>query len=382
MFKRVVPALAGVVFTALGLVVVFGGLEAARRYREAWNAAQGAVSAPPVPVAVMTATAGPLRSYLEALGSLEAVRQVVVAPEVGGRVTSIQFEPGALVRPGDLLVQLNDAPERGELARLRATARLAELEHARAATLLARNAASKSEVDVTRGQLEEASGSIARSEAIIAQKTVRAPFAGRLGVRKVNLGEYLQPGQPVVSLTDLDALHVNFTLPEQSLRQLAPGQAVDLTVDAYPGRVFEAAITTIEPQVFAETRTVMVQATFRNGEHLLRPGMFAAVRVVLPAEPDVVTVPETALDRTIAGDSVFIARPTGPGRSGHRAERVPVKVGRRADGRVAVLEGIAPGDFVVVSGQINLTSGTDVAITTSESLAAAGAGRPEEGRRQ
>lgn len=365
-----------VLLTFFGLVFVFGGLYAVKHYRDGKAAAKQLASIPPpTPVAVAAATVGALPVYLEAIGTLEAVQQVVVAPEVGGRVIALHFESGGTVRAGDQLVQLNDAPERGDLDRFHAIADFAQRELARVESVSDRRAVSQSNVDEAKRRLGEARGDITRTEALIAQKLIRAPFNGVLGVRKINLGEYLQPGQPIVTLTNLDTLYVNFTLPEQALSRLTSGQSVDLTADAFPGRTFRATITTIEPQVAADTRTILVQALLANREHLLRSGMFTAVRVILPPEQNMVTVPETAVDKTMYGDSVFVVRQIATHEADqprYTAERIFIKTGRHVDGRIAILEGIAPGDLIITTGQVNLASGAPVAIAPSDTLAGSG----------
>lgn len=347
-----------------GLVVACGLLAGAyfglSHWKKAREAAPAGSSAPPAtPVAACPAACGPLPVYLDAIGSLKAARQVVVAPEAGGTVTAIHFESGGAVKKGDPLVQLNDAPERGDLERFNGVLVQADREYRRVADTVRAGVGSRSDADLAQSRLAEVKGQIARTEALIAQKKVTAPFAGVLGVRKVNLGDYLQPGQAVVTLTDLDTLHVDFTLPEQAVPLLRVGFPVEITVDAFRGRVFPAKVTTLEPQVYAESRTALVQGTLDNPGHLLRPGMFAAVRVVLPPEPDVVTVPETALDRSVAGDSVYVVRATDGGRA---VERVAVKAGRRVGGRVVILDGVTGGELVVTSGQINLAPGSPVTV--------------------
>ncbi len=363
-----------IVLALLALSLIFGGLYFTKRYRDAQAGAHFAASAPPpARVAVASATTGMLARILEAIGSLEAVRQVVVAPEVGGRVVTIHFEPGSSVHAGDRLIQLNDAPERGELERLRAAAKLAERELTRLQSVTDSRAVSRLDVDTAESRLEQARGDMTRIEALIAQKLVLAPFTGVLGLRKVHLGQYLQPGQSIVSLTDLDVLYLNFTLPEQTFHQLLIGQYVELHIDAFPDRVFQGKITTIEPQVLVETRTITVQATLANTEHLLRPGMFATVHVLLPPEQNIVTVPETAVDKTMYGDSLFVVRQRSANATTQQpqyaAERLFVKTGRRANGRIAVLDGVTPGDLVVTSGQVNLTSGAPVTIAQADTLA-------------
>jgi multidrug efflux system membrane fusion protein len=358
---------------ALLLTVVFGGLYGFNRFREHAIAQFFATNKPPpVAVSVATATAQAVPRYLPGIGTIAAVHQVTVAPEVGGRITQISFHSGASVRTGDPLIQLNDATEKADLANFQAQARLASANLSRAKELWQRQAGPATNVDQNQALLEEANAGIARTEALIAQKLVRAPFAGELGIRQVEVGQYVNPGAAVVSLTDLSTVYVNFTLPEQNRGQLAVGQEVLLAVDAFPGRNFSATITTIEPQIGADTRAIRVQATMDNPEHLLKPGMFASVRVVLPVLPDVVTVPETAVDYTLYGDAVYVVREAGAGTDGKPALKVVrtfVKAGERFDNRVAILNGLTPGERVVTAGQIKLQDGAAVAIAEGDALA-------------
>ncbi len=326
---------------------------------------------PPAPVAMVVAKSEAVPHLLEGIGTLQAVRQVVVSPEVGGRVTAIEFEAGDVVAAGDLLAQLNDEPDRGDLTRFEAQAKLAQRNLERSSKLVD-VAATRSQVDVYRSQLDEAEGGIARTQAVIAQKKILAPFDGVLGLRQINLGEYLNPGQPVVTLTDLDELFINFSLPEQNLSDLAVGQAVRISVDAYPGKTFDAKINAIEPQVGTETRMVKVQAQMGNPDGLLKPGMYAKTVVALPPGPAQIIVPETAVDFTIYGDSVFVVtdKPAeGETPAGLVANRVFVTTGARFNGRVAVVHGLKDGDRVVTSGQLKLQPGAMVVAAPEDKLA-------------
>ncbi len=317
---------------------------------------------PPTPVALAEATVQSVPKYLTAIGTLTASRQVTVAPEVAGRVTQISFESGARVKAGDPLVQLNDATEQADLLAQRAQARLAELNLERSRDLRRSQATPQSSVDQYQAQLDEINANQKRTQALIGQKLIKAPFDGELGIRQINVGDYVNPGATIVTLTDLSALYVNFTLPEQTLPQLSVGQKVLINTDAFPGRDFEATIGTIEPQISAETRAIKVQATLDNRERVLRPGMFANVRVVLPPQPNTLTVPETAVDYTVYGDSVFVAK-NEKGEDGTDrlvVQRVPVKVGDRLPNRVEIRSGLNPGDRVVVSGQLKLANGAAV----------------------
>src|ERR1700744_4735899 len=200
---------------------------------------------PPTAIAVVTAKKANVPQALTGIGSIQAVHQVMVAPEVPGRIVQIFFESGATVKAGDSLIQLYDKPDRGDLSNFQAQQRVAELNLKRSEQLVGRYPP-QATVDTDQAALDQAEANIAKTQAVIAQKLVKAPFDGQLGIRQIDLGQYVQAGSTVVTLTNLDQLYVNFTLPEQAKSQLVVGQIVRVTVDAYPGKVFEAKLTTIE----------------------------------------------------------------------------------------------------------------------------------------
>ncbi len=200
---------------------------------------------------------------------------------------------------------------------------------------------------------------------------MRAPFSGVLGIRQVDLGQYVNAGTMLVTLTDLDTLYINFTLPEQNKAALKLGQTVDIAVDAFPGRSFPAELTTIEPQIGTDTRTIKLQATLKNPEHLLLPGMFANAKVVLPPQDGVVTVPETSVDYSLYGDSVFVLVDGAAGADGKptlAVKRTFVKTGDRFDNKVAILSGLKAGDRIATSGQLKLNDGAVVTISDNGPL--------------
>ncbi|MHC2390257.1 multidrug efflux system membrane fusion protein [Bradyrhizobium liaoningense] len=305
-------------------------------------------------------------NLLTAVGSLVAVHQVDVSADVNGRVTEIKFEPGTRVEAGTPLVQLFDAPEQGDLANYKAQATVAQLSLDRAKQLAARQFGPQATVDAAQASYDQAQAGIAKTEALISQKLVRAPFSGDLGMRKVEVGQYLTAGTAIVSLTDLSQLWANFTVTEKDSGNLKVGQVVRLKVDAYPGRTFEGKITTIEPQIATDTRNIRVQATIANPEKILKPGMFVTTTVVLPDKPAVITVPETAVDYTLYGDSVFMIaeKKEADGKTSLSAVRTFVQTGNRVDGRVEILKGLKAGDKVVALGQLKLQSGAPVSIST------------------
>jgi multidrug efflux system membrane fusion protein len=320
---------------------------------------------PPASVTVAEAKTEVIPNLLTAVGDLAAVHQVNVTSDVSGRIIDIMFTPGATVKAGSPLVQLFDAPDRGDLASFKALATGAQMALDRAKQLAARQFGPQSTVDAAQATYDQANAGIAKTEAIISQKLVRAPFDGELGVRHVELGQFLTAGTQIVSLTDLSELYANFTVTEKDSANLKVGQTVRIAVDAYPGRAFEGKITAIEPQIATDTRNIRVQATIANPDHILKPGMFATTTVVLPDKPAVVTVPETAVDYTLYGDSVFLIteKKEDDGKTSLTAVRTFVRTGNRIDGRAEVLSGLKAGDRVVAVGQLKLQSGAAVAIS-------------------
>jgi membrane fusion protein, multidrug efflux system len=320
---------------------------------------------PPAAVTVAEAKSEVIPNLLKAVGDLAAVHQVNVTSDVNGRITDIMFTAGSTVKAGTPLVQLFDSPEQGDLASFKAQAVVAQLNLDRAKQLASRQFGPQATVDTTQAAFDQAQAGIARTEAVISQKLVRAPFDGDLGVRHVEVGQYLTAGTQIVSLTDLSQLYLNFTTTEKDSATLKVGQTVRVIVDAYPGRRFEGKLTTIEPQINTDTRNIRVQATIDNPEHILKPGMFATTTVVLPDKPAVVTVPETAVDYTLYGDSVYLITETktDDGKTDLKAVRTFVRTGDRIDGRAVILSGLNPGDRVVAVGQLKLQSGAAVAIS-------------------
>jgi multidrug efflux system membrane fusion protein len=242
---------------------------------------------------------------------------------------------------------------------------VAQISLDRAKQLAERQVGPQATVDTAQAAFDQASAGIAKTEAIISQKLVRAPFSGELGVRKVEVGQYLTAGTQIVSLTDLSMLYANFTVTEKDSGQLKVGQIVRIAVDAYPGRTFEGKITTIEPQIATDTRNIRVQATIQNPDKILKPGMFATTTVVLPEKPPVVTVPETAVDYTLYGDSVYLIteKKEDDGKTSLTVTRTFVQTGNRVAGKAEILKGLKQGDRVVALGQLKLQPGAAVTIS-------------------
>ncbi len=321
---------------------------------------------PPASVTVAEAKSEVIPNLLTAVGDLAAVHQVNVTSDVSGRITDIMFTAGSTVKAGSPLLQLFDGPEQGDLASFKAQATGAQLALDRAKQLAARQFGPQSTVDAAQATYDQASAGIAKTEAIISQKLVRAPFDGELGVRHVEVGQFLTAGTQIVTLTDLSVLYANFTVTEKDSAALQVGQTVRVAVDAFPGRTFEGKINAIEPQIATDTRNIRVQATLDNPDHILKPGMFTTTTVVLPDKPPVVTVPETAVDYTLYGDSVFLIteKKGDDGKTSLTVARTFVRTGNRVHGRAEILSGLKAGDRVVAVGQLKLQSGAAVAIST------------------
>src|SRR3954467_3628948 len=363
--KRPVRMLRWFIIVGTLLAALVGGLLWFNSFRGQMIA--GFLSKPPPPTLVTVAEAKSevIPNLLAAVGDLVAVHQVNVTSDVSGRITDIMFTPGSSVKAGDPLVQLFDGPEQADLANFKAQATVSQLSLERAKQLAARQFGPQATVDQAQAAYDQANAGIAKTQAIISQKLVRAPFDGELGVRKVEVGQFLTAGTQIVSLTDLSQLYANFTVTEKDSGHLKVGQVVRIAVDAYPGRSFEGTITTIEPQIATDTRNIRIQATIDNPEKILKPGMFTTTTVVLPDKPPVVTVPETAVDYTLYGDSVFVIteKKEDDGKTSLSAVRTFVRTGNRVGGRAEILSGLKEGDRVVAVGQLKLQSGAAVTIS-------------------
>ena len=273
---------------------------------------------PPATVAAAPAERRSWHPYLRAVGSLRAVRGVEVTTEIAGQVAEIEFTSGARVEASELLLRLDASTDRARLAELRATLAQALAAHRRDRRLFERGAVAEEEVEASGSRVAQLRAQIAGQRALIEKKSIKAPFAGRLGIRQVNLGQYLSPGTPIVDLQQLAPIHVDFNLPERELGPAASGLRLEVRTDAWPQRVFEGEITSIAPRVDPQTRNFALQGTLPNDQQHLRPGLFADVTVILPRREAVLTVPQTAISHAPYGDSVFVVvdrRPQPPGAS-------------------------------------------------------------------
>ena len=350
----------------IGLILVVGGLGGIKGLQINRMIAQARQFAPP-PETVTTAVARTesWESLLTAVGSLEAVRGVMVTAELTGKVVDIEFEPGTMVRAGDLLAKQDTSTEEAQLRAAEATAALAKSNYDRMKELLGRKIISQSEYDNTEAQYKQAMAQCDNIRTVIAKKNVRAPFAGRLGIRLINLGQVLSEGQAIVSLQALDPIFVNFLLPQQELAKLQPGLTVRVTTDALPGQTIEGKITALNPQVDASTRNIRIQATVANGQERLRPGMYVNVAVVLPARDKVLAIPATAVLYAPYSDSVFVVEEKKSERGGQPITAVRqqfAQLGEKRGDFVSVVSGLKEGETVVSSGVFKLRNGQDVVV--------------------
>lgn len=356
----------------LGGVAALGVLASALVLTAGGQAQPAAAAWPVTKVALATVTHAEAPRQAFAAGELEAARQVQVAAETSGRIQSIAFDSGQSVNAGQLLVQLNDAPERAERVRLRAQLRNARTLHQRTATLRTANVATQQQLDNATAALEMAEGALQQVEALIAQKAIRAPFGGTLGIRRVHQGQYLTAGEAIASLVDASTLRVNFSLNEQAVAHLRTGQFLELTVDALPHLTFQAQVNAVDPLI-GKSRQVRVQAALANPQGQLQAGMYASVRLRALQPTRVKVVPETAITYTAYGQSVFVAQRDADQRLS--VHRVRVTTGERWEGRVEITSGLDAGDQVVVSGQLKLSDGMQVEPVAADTLADSDEGR-------
>jgi len=360
--------------TTLGIIVIAGFLIGTKLLQfKAMGAAYANMVPPPE-----TVTAAPVRNetwqnLVTATGSVAAVQGVTIGAEVAGKIAQIAFEPGAKVKAGDLLVKLDTSTEEAQLQAAEASAQLAKANANRARELAGKQTISQAELDAAEAQFKQASAQADQIRAVIAKKSIRAPFAGRLGLRLVNLGQILREGDAITTLQTLDPVYVNFALPQQNLPVLAPGTPVNVTTDAAPDQVFEGKINAISPEIDTSTRNVRVQATVANKGEKLRSGMFANVEVVLPTTDNVVAIPATAVLYAPYGDSVFVVDEKKDEKTGEVQKVLRqqfIRTGATRGDFVAVTSGLKAGETVVTSGVFKLRSGMPVVVDNTLAPAA------------
>jgi RND family efflux transporter MFP subunit len=319
---------------------------------------------------------------MPAIGSLRAFQGIDIAPQVAGIISAIHFKSSEDVAAGAPLIQIDDSVEQADLKNGLAQLKNADVALDRQQTLVVGGNTAKAQVDTAVAARDSAAATVERTRAVIAQKAIAAPFAGRLGISKVDVGQFLAVGTSTVTLQQLDPIYVDFQSPEGSLRTLAVGQQATIQLDPFPGRTFTGKIAAIDARVSQDTRNLLVRAEFPNPDHKLLPGMFANIAVTTGAPVDVLTLPRTAIIFSLYGDNVFVAKPapSAPPKAGEAqaapsdakpsfiAERRFVRVGETRGERVSVLEGVSAGELVVTSGQIKLQPNGPIVIDDSAGL--------------
>lgn len=351
------------IIVILLLVLVFGGLFGGRAWVNHRNAAAAAARGAPV-VTISTAAAS-MQHWVpdvHVVGSLQAVDGVQLTSQIAGNVTSIAFTSGDKVQKGALLVQLDDSTELAQLHSDEAKEKQAQAEIDRTQDLFKAGASSQSDLDTAQADYGSAVAAVESDHATLNKLAISAPFSGVAGIRQVSLGQYVSPGTVIVSLQSWDPMHLEFSIPQAEAMQLHPGQHVEFSVDALPGRKFSGVVTAVDSRIDPTTRNVGVEATLANHDLTLRPGMYGDVHLSLGKERDVLTVPSTAVSYNTFGDLVFVVAEEGGDQVVH--QRL-ITVSDERDGRVVVETGLKAGETVVTAGQTKLHDGSRITVNNS-----------------
>ena len=354
------------IWMVVGVLLVVGAIAGYKIITiRALIAKMSAIKPAPTVVSTMKATEEVWERRLHAVGSFSPVDGILVANELDGTVTKIAFESGALVKKGDLLVQLDISTEQAQLASAEASSDLAKINLKRAQELRAKDTNSPADLDAGEAQARQTAAAADVIRSTIAKKTIRAPFAGRTGIRQVNLGQFIKGGTAIVQLQALDPIYVNFALPQQDVTGLTVGQTIQVTVDAYPGQAFEGTITALNAKIDDATRNLQVQATLRNTDEKLRSGMFATVDVLLSKKDSFVTLPQTAIVYNPYGNAVYVVEKSDNTGGDLVSRQRFVQMGETRGDQIAIVGGVKPGEEIITSGQLKLRNGAVIAINNT-----------------
>jgi membrane fusion protein, multidrug efflux system len=346
--------------------VVFGGVFGFQIFKNAMiKKFMSAMPQPPQTVSTVLAAVQEWQPQIEAVGSLRAVNGADLAFEVSGIVKELHFKSGDDVAAGDILLTLRADDDIAKLEALKATAALSEIVHQRDQEQFKIKAVSQATLDADAANLKNAKAQVAEQQAVVDKKTLRAPFAGHLGVRVVDIGQYISAGTTVVTLQALDPIYADFFLPQQALNQIRLEQAVTIKIDTYPNADFTGTITAINPKVDPATRNVQVRATLKNPDRLLLPGMYASVNVAAGGKQRYVTLPQTAVTYNPYGETVYVVDDKGKDSQGHPqliARQIFITAGLKRGDQVAILSGVEEGQTVVTAGQMKLRNGSPLVI--------------------
>lgn len=360
-----------VLLTALGFV----------KFRQVKTAvAMASYQPPPIAVTSMVVKQEQWASTMDVIGTMEAVQGVMVSADLPGTVAKINFQSGQAVKAGEVLIELDTRQERAQLSALEAQRDLAGLNYARSEQLSKDGVISRVEYDRATADQKQTTANVGEIKATIERKTIRAPFSGVLGIRKVNLGQYLAAGNPIVQLQALNPIYANFGVPQQQLGQVAIGHSLHVTTENLAGQVFTGKVTAFESVVDESTRNVQVQATLANPQGKLRPGMFVQVQVGVGAPRSVISLPASAINYAPYGDSVYVITDmkdqTGKTYRGVRQQFVKIE-GSRGD-QVAIVSGVNAGDEIVTSGVFKLRNGAAVQVNNKVQPGNNPAPKPED----
>lgn len=349
--------------------VVFGGIFGFEAFRGSMiKKFMASMGNQPQTVATAKADLQDWQPSMNAIGSLRAVKGADLSLEVSGVVDTISFNSGDDVPAGAVLLRLRDADDVAKLQALEATAELAQITYRRDEQQLQAHAISQATLDTDAANLKSARAQVAEQRAVVEKKVLKAPFAGHLGIRSVDLGQYLTAGTTIVTLQALDPIFADFTLPQQSLGKLSVGLPVRIAVDTYPDKRIVGKIAAINPKVDVGSRNVQVRATLANSDHKLLPGMFAKVTIDTGAPERYVTLPQTAVTFSPYGDTVYLVETKGTDEKGQPqlvAHQTFITTGAKRGDQVAVLKGIKEGDTVVIAGQLKLRNGSPLKVDNS-----------------
>jgi membrane fusion protein, multidrug efflux system len=345
--------------------VIFGIVFGYKAWQEQRMKRSMAGQIPPVTVSAMKAESQPWQPRIRAVGSLRAVRGVDVTSEINGLVRTLHFVSGDVVRAGQLLAQLNADADVAQLHALEAAAELAQTVYERDKKQLAIQAVSQATVDADSADLKSKKALADQQAALIDKKSIRAPFAGKLGITTVNPGQYINPGDKIVTLQTLDPIYIDFYLPQQELSRIAINQKLRVTADGYPKQLFNGRITAINPRVNADSRNIQIEGMLSNPRQLLLPGMYASVEIAAGEKSDYLTLPQTAISFNPYGNTIFVVEQGDAGPDGKPrlvARQRFVTTGLTRGDQIAILEGVKEGELVVTGGQLKLRSGSVVII--------------------
>ena len=362
------------------MAILLGGLGFVK-FRQIESAVHAsAFQPPPEAVTSIVTRREQWPATMSAIGTMEAVHGVTVSADLPGTVARINFDSGKPVHEGDILVELDTRQERAQLASLEAQRDLAKVNFARTQQLVNDGVISRQEFDQATAQQKGTEANVAEIKATIERKTIRAPFSGILGIRKVNLGQYLPAGSPIVSNQSLNPIYVNIGIPQQAATQIQIGRKLRVTTEDVKDKVFTGSITAIDSEVDATTRNIQIQATLANPEGKLRPGMFVQVELPVGAGRPVIALPASAINYAPYGDSVFVISdlkdPQGKAYRGVKQQFVKLE-GSRGD-QVGVISGLNPGDEVVTSGVFKLRNGAAVQVNNKVQPGNSPAPKPED----